>query len=191
MRPAAQSPEVAWGSSVMCVCRAPGKHSNRSNPTRTQLRFRHGLRVRMAVRGFESFPNDLGYTVPRGRGRLQNYTHLSPKTSHTPRRYKFSILLENTPPRIVTTAGKSFTLSTTQPRSYLEFHLSRLSSILGCFCVLRFFLHGRVRMRFERGSNSTHILWLYLLHSWIRGSGSRVRVVSRLLYTQQEILGRR
>jgi hypothetical protein len=48
----------------MCVCRAPGKYSNRSNPTRTQLRFSYKSRVRMGVRWFEAFPNDLGYTAP-------------------------------------------------------------------------------------------------------------------------------
>ena len=35
------------------VCRAPRKHSNRSNPTRTQLRFSYKSRVRMGVRWFE------------------------------------------------------------------------------------------------------------------------------------------
>ena len=67
LRPAAQSSEVAWGSAVMCVCRAPKKHSNRSNPTRTQLRFSYKSRVRMRVRRFGAFPNTLGYTAPRGR----------------------------------------------------------------------------------------------------------------------------
>ena len=54
-------------AALSCVCRTPGNRSNHSNPTRTQLRFRHGLRVRMAVRGFETFPNALGYTAPRGK----------------------------------------------------------------------------------------------------------------------------
>jgi len=44
------------------ICSTPENSSNHSNLTSTQLRFRHGLRVRMRIRGFETFPNDLGYT---------------------------------------------------------------------------------------------------------------------------------
>jgi len=64
---AASSMRMKGGLRRLCrVCVVPPRNrSNRSNPTCTQLWFRHGLRVRRGVRGFETFPNALGYTATR------------------------------------------------------------------------------------------------------------------------------
>ena len=63
-----QHTDERWSeAAVVCVVYL-GNRSNHSNTSLTQLRFSYKPRVRMGVRGFEAFPNALGYTGPQRKG---------------------------------------------------------------------------------------------------------------------------